>query len=171
MGPNSPEVISIGDKEIGTELPQLKFYSRADDIIDMGSFVRLTERDIWKTIEATKINYQDWVARKESIDGLIKLHIYIELKQNSENAVENFRYALNKQFSQKIGDFKDLEDMLLLDPLVVTFLPTGSFDEYMKMKIERGADLAHLKPPHMRPSDEILKDLLTVLDKKAKTLA
>jgi len=159
------EVLSIGDNEIGTELPQLKFYSRADDIIDIGNFVRLTERDIWKTIEATKINYQDWVARKETIDGAVKLHIYIELKQNLDNDVDNIRSAINKQFSKLFNDFKDLEEMLLVDPLAVTILPMGSFDAYMNMKIALGADIAHLKPPHMQPSNEVLEDLITVLNK------
>jgi hypothetical protein len=29
----------------------------------------------------------------------------------------------------------------------------------MKSKVEAGADLAHLKPPHMKPSEDILNTL------------
>lgn len=159
------EVISIGDKEIETELPQLKFYSRADDLIDLGSFVRLTERDIWKTIESINIKYQDWVARKETIDNTLRLHLYIELTEGTELTRENIHSALHEQFFNKFEAFKDLKEILVIDPLEVTLLPTGSFDTYMKMKIEAGADLAHIKPPHMQPSDEVMNDLLGILNK------
>jgi phenylacetate-coenzyme A ligase PaaK-like adenylate-forming protein len=158
------EVISVGDKEIGTELPQLIFYSRADDVIDLGGFVRLTERDIWKTIHATGIDYQDWVARKESKDSLIKLHIYIEPKGDLTLTEENICLKLDELFSNRFSEYIDLKEMLVANPLTVTILPEGSFDGYMKMKMAAGADLAHLKPPHMQPSDEILKDLFSIRD-------
>ncbi len=158
------EVTSIGDNEIGTELPQLKFYSRADDLIDLGSFVKLTERDIWKTIEATGVKYNDWTARKENVEDTTRLHIYIELKHDSEISAEEFHSVLSKCFSDNFNDFKDLKEMLFVDPLLVTLIPEGSFAAYMKMKMESGADMAHLKPPHMQPPDEILNDLLSVMN-------
>ncbi len=154
------EVTSIGDQEIGTQLPQLKFYSRADDLLDLGSFVRLSERDIWKTIEASEFPYHDWVARKEVADTSAQLHIYIELPENSTINAEKIHAKLDQQFTRKYKDFKDLKTMLSIDPLVVTIIPAGSFDTYMKKKIEAGADLAHLKPPHMQPSNEVLQTLL-----------
>lgn len=156
------EVISIGDNEIGTDLPQLKFYSRSDDLIDLGSFVRLTERDIWKMIEASGVKYNDWIARKETVAGAARLHIYIELEHNSEISEEEIHSAISESFIQNFPDFKDLKEMLSLDPLSVSLIPAGSFAAYMKMKMESGADMAHLKPPHMQPSDEILHDLIAV---------
>jgi hypothetical protein len=30
----------------------------------------------------------------------------------------------------------------------------------MKQKQKEGADLAHIKPPHMQPSDQVIKRLL-----------
>ena len=160
------KVISIGDNEIGTKLPQLKFYSRADDLIDLGSFIKLTERDIWKTIEATGVKYNDWIARKEIIEDTARLHIYIELKHDPEISAEEFHSVLSKSFFNKFNDFKDLKEMLLIDPLLVTLIPDGSFAAYMRMKMESGADMAHLKPPHMQPSDEILNDLLSIMNHK-----
>jgi hypothetical protein len=56
--------------------------------------------------------------------------------------------------------------MLLVDPISLTIISTGSFAAYMKMKMESGADMAHLKPPHMQPPDEILDDLLAIMTKK-----
>jgi len=158
------EVISNDDKEIGTELPQMKFYSRISGIIDLGGLLRLTERNIWKTIEATEINYNDWVARKELIDNDTRLHIYIELKQNENSSNDSICSILNQNFSEKFAEYNDFREMIGADPLEVTILPTGSFDTYMKMQISAGADLAHIKPPHMQPSEKIMETLKTILN-------
>jgi hypothetical protein len=55
-----------------------------------------------------------------------------------------------------------MKEILNVEPVEVSLLPGGSFAAYMKGKVEAGADLAHLKPPHMKPSDEILKNLINV---------
>jgi hypothetical protein len=41
------------------------------------------------------------------------------------------------------------------------FLPSGTFDRYTAQKQAEGADLAHLKPPHIQPSEETLTILIT----------
>ena len=48
-----------------------------------------------------------------------------------------------------------------MDPLRVTLLPLGSHQRYYETRQREGADLAHLKPPHMNPSDQVLRVLLT----------
>jgi hypothetical protein len=154
------EVIANEDKETSSELPQMKFYSRADDIIDLGSFIRLTEKDIWKTIEATGLEYRDWVAQKQINQTYPSLHLYIELKDPGEYSRETVQDTIRQTFSKRFSDFNDMKEILSIEPVEVTLLPGGAFAGYMKSKVEAGADLAHLKPPHMKPSDEILKDLL-----------
>ena len=42
----------------------------------------------------------------------------------------------------------------------VSYLPKGTFDNYTAQRQAQGADLAHLKPPHINPSDKILSLLL-----------
>jgi hypothetical protein len=154
------EVISNGDEEIGSVLPQMKFYSRTDDIIDLGSFLRLTEREIWKTIEATGVEYRDWVAQKETTGPYPKLHLYVELVKNGSMPEEKVQELIRQSFSSRYSDYNDMKDMLSIEPVDVTLIPSGAFGAYMKAKLEAGADLAHLKPPHMKPSDEILNKLL-----------
>ena len=39
-------------------------------------------------------------------------------------------------------------------------LPHGSFANYTSQRQAEGADLAHLKPPHINPSDKVLSLLL-----------
>ena len=46
------------------------------------------------------------------------------------------------------------------DALKVTVLESGSFNEYQQVKVAQGADMAHLKPPHMNASDEVIQLLL-----------
>jgi len=44
-------------------------------------------------------------------------------------------------------------------PLKVTYLSSGSFRRYILKRQNEGADLGHLKPPHINPSDAILAAL------------
>ena len=116
------EVISNGDEEVGSELPQMKFYSRSDDIIDLGGFIRLTERNIWKTIEATGLAYQDWVAIKEMTGALPSLHIYIELATPGSCSEENAQELVRKSFSTRYSDYNDMKDMLNSEPVNRLFI-------------------------------------------------
>lgn len=157
------KVVSIGDKEIGSVLPQVQFYSRTDDIINIGSYLILSERDIWKTIEATGIQYLDWAADKEIVSGNPVLHLYIELKEQSDQSDEEISVLLDEHFSNLFQEYGDIKKDLGINPLVFTRLPPGSFNAYKKSKVEAGADLEDIKPPHMRPSPGSLKNLLTIL--------
>jgi hypothetical protein len=53
--------------------------------------------------------------------------------------------------------------------LAVTLLYPGTFQAYMQEKQAMGADLSHLKPAHMNPSDDTIQMLLK-LDKSAREL-
>jgi hypothetical protein len=158
------EVIANEDAEIDSVLPQLKFYSRSDDIIDLANFLRLTERSIWKTIEASGIKYVDWVAQKQTDSAYPTLHLYIELAK-SENITEvKAQEMIRLSFSTRFSDYNDMKVILNIEPVTVSLLPSGAFAAYMKSQVEAGADLAHLKPPHMKPSDAILKKLVTIVN-------
>ena len=156
------EVIADRDEEVGSELPQVKFYSRSDDIIDLGSFIRLTERDIWKTIEATGLEYADWVALKETIGGYPTLHLYIELAKAGSVTEDKVQGMICQSFSARFSDYNDMKEILNAEPVTVSLLPAGAFAAYMKSKVEAGAELAHLKPPHMKPSNDILMQLVAI---------
>ena len=153
------EVISLHDAELGSPLPQLRFYSRADDVIDLGNLVRLTEKDIWKAIEATGVKYQDWIARKEFNSKDVILHIYLEPKPFENGAVEDFQQKLVLELSKISSEFNSLNEILGYNPIQVSFLKPETFDTYVKQKQQQGADLAHIKPTHMQPSDQVMKHL------------
>jgi hypothetical protein len=154
------EVIALEDEELGSPLPQLRFYSRADDVIDLGNLVRLTEKDIWNAIEATGVKYQDWIARKEFNSEDVSLHIYLEPKPSEIIAVGEYKDKLALELSKLSPEFNGLAEILGRNPIQISLLKPGSFDTYMKRKQKEGADLAHIKPTHMQPSDQVMKRLL-----------
>ncbi len=55
-------------------------------------------------------------------------------------------------------DYKRIqrERLIGFKPIEVTLLPAGVFANYKGQRQAEGADLAHLKPPHINPSDKVL---------------
>ena len=41
-------------------------------------------------------------------------------------------------------------------PIKVTLLPEGTFANYKNQRLAEGFELAHLKPPHINPSEKVL---------------
>jgi len=162
-------ITALRNEKLNIDIPQMVFERRADDLIDLG-FMRLTERVIWQAIENTKIHYRDWTAHKE-IGETPKLHLYIELDDGciaSEKDVATAVYEQIKQLDDGLYIYKDLaslERLIGFKPIEVTLLPTGVFASYKGQRQAEGAELAHLKPPHINPSDEVL----SLLGAKAET--
>jgi len=152
-------ITSLRNEKLNIDIPQMEFYSRADDIIDFAAFTHafFTEKIIWQAIENSGLDYVDWVARKEA-EEIPKLHLYIETKEcNSEEAVVA---SIREQLRKLNKDYADLEDVFGLKPLKITLLPSGAFQEYISRQRAAGAELAHLKPPHINPSDSVIEALL-----------
>ena len=106
----------------------------------------------------TELDYEEWSIRKESEDGDPILHMYLEPKaaMDGETAKELFheRLAAHNPF------YGDYAKMIGKDAIKVTMLNPGAFMGYMQEMNARGADLAHIKPPHMNASDDIINMLL-----------
>ena len=153
-------ITALRNEKLNIDIPQMVFERRADDLIDLG-FMRLTERVVWQAIENTKIPYRDWTARKE-VGETAKLHLYLELGDNHIATEEDVAIAVYEQI-KKLEDglyiYKDLaslERLIGFKPIEVTLLPTGVFTNYKNQRQAEGAELAHLKPPHINPSDKVL---------------
>lgn len=154
------EMVSEGDEEIESDIPQFIFYSRKTDVIDLGTVLRLTERDIWKSVEESGIKYVDWVIRKEIIDDEPKLHLFIERKDIVSHNEEEARLIIREEMLKNLPEYGDYEEIIGYDPLILTWLEEGAFSNYMAAQVEAGADMAHIKPPHMQPNDMIMSKLL-----------
>ena len=154
------KITSLRNEELGIDIPQMVFERRADDLLDF-MVVRLTEKTIWQAIENTGIPYEDWTAYKEPGEPVLKLFIelkdgYLANETDVATAVhEQIMTTDNADFSADSplrGDFADSFDF----KIDVTLLPPATFANYMSQRQAEGADLAHLKPPHINPSKEVL---------------
>jgi hypothetical protein len=153
------------DKEVGIHLPQMSFVGRVADFIDLAGFTGLIdERMVWQAIINSEIPYQEWSIRKEVKDGEPYIRLYIELLGDLDST--KVRDAIHLRLKELNPFYSDYETMMERMPLEVTLLAKGSFQGYMAEKHASGADLAQLKPPHMNPSDEIIRLLMKHSDLK-----
>jgi len=153
-------ITALRNEKLNIDIPQMVFERRADDLVDLG-FMRLTERVIWQAIENAGIPYCGWTSRKE-VGVASRLHLYIELKDNyiaDEEAVATAVYEQIKKIDDGLYVYQDLsslEKLIGFKPIEVTLLPAGVFTNYKNQRQAEGAELVHLKPPHINPSDKAL---------------
>ncbi len=152
-------ITSLRNEELNIDIPQMVFYSRADDII-IFTRVGVTEKIIWQAIENSGLNYVDWVAQKEIIAEEPVLHLYLEMKEDSYGREEEFTAKIDKQLKALQVEIFQLDSDAGLSPLRLTLLPVGAFQEYISKQRAAGAELAHLKPPRMNPPDRVIETLL-----------
>jgi hypothetical protein len=153
------EITALRDDELDVDIPQMLFHARADDIIDLASFTRLTEKTIWQALEASGVRYTDWTATKEYEGQKVLLHIYLEPKDGAVDA-EAARDRVHQALLDLDPFYADLHSMLGVDPLRLTLLSRGSFERYYLARQAAGSDLAHMKPPHMNAAEAVLRKLL-----------
>ncbi len=152
------KITSLRNKKLSIELPQMEFEGRMDDVIDIGGFVRLTEKVIWQSISNTAIPYVDWVARKEQKEDRSFLHVYLELKGDTRLAEDSIARAIYAELKKMDEEFLygNVETVLNTMPIKVTLLPKGAFENHINLRRSQGADLAHLKPRHINITDKEL---------------
>lgn len=156
-------ITSLRNEKLGIEMPQMAFERRVDDIIDF-VVIKLTEKVIWQALEKAGIAYEDWMAYKEP--GQQELTLLIELKNGSQVIEKELASAIyNRVVNPDNDEFTtssahdDLMDMLGFN-IKVHLLPKGTFANYTAQRQAEGADLAHLKPPHINPPEKVLSLLL-----------
>jgi hypothetical protein len=164
-------IISLDNKESGIKLPQMVFERRADDLLDFAT-IRLTEKTIWKAIEGAGLHYQDWVAFKRP--GELTMNLLIEPNKGEkvvESELEQTLYNLIiKEELTAFASSQTHRDAIKTTRLEikVTLLTGGSFANYTALKRSEGADLAHLKPPHVNPPQKVISFLLDSLQTQPK---
>ncbi|UCG55532.1 MAG: GH3 auxin-responsive promoter family protein [Dehalococcoidia bacterium] len=153
-------IISLRNEELNIDIPQMEFIARVDDQIDIAGFTRLSEKIIWKAIENTGIQYKDWVVRKE-VGNKPLLHLYIETEANGHIKAEEISYSVHQELKKLDKPYAEMEAFTGLKPIKVTLLPQDAFVTYKNTQRAKGADIAHLKPPRINPSENILEILTT----------
>jgi hypothetical protein len=155
------KITSLRNEKLGINTPQMVFERRIDDIISF-AFIILNEKAIWQAIEASGIPYNDWIAFKDT--GGTELNILIEPKDDVNISESDLSQIIFHEIIKSDDKAKTLipdEYANMIDLKVsVSYLPKGTFDNYMRERQAQGADLAHLKPPHINPSEKVLSILL-----------
>jgi len=158
------KITSLDNEKTGVKLPQMVFERRVDDIIDF-NVIRLSEKVIWQALEKAGISYEDWIAYREP--GQLKLNLVLELKDNNAVIEKDITSSIYEQLIHPDSDefaksavHHDLMDMVGFS-LDIRLLPKGTFRKYMTQRQAEGADLAHLKPPHINPREKVLSSLLS----------
>jgi phenylacetate-coenzyme A ligase PaaK-like adenylate-forming protein len=152
------EIKALRDPETGIQLPQMVFVGRSEDFIDLAGFTGLIdEKQVWQAILRTGIQYEEWTIRKEVLNSNPILHLYIETEEDvGERTIKNVVHESLKALNPS---YRDYELMIQEQALEVTKLKPGTFNLFMMEQHAAGADLAHLKPPHMNARDEIINRL------------
>ena len=155
--------VSLSNEEEGIHLPSMVLAGRTTDLIDLAGFTgAIDEPMIWRAIHNTGIDYEEWVVRKEVMDGHPVLHVYLEIKEDENVSAEEAGERVHACLRDINPFYADMEDMLEIRPLHLSLLAPGTFHAYFLERQAAGADLGHLKPPHMNPNDQIMADLLRI---------
>jgi hypothetical protein len=153
-------VLSARDPELGIDLPQIVVESRVDDLIDLGSMVRLTERSLWAALARLDVQSTNWVAGKDASESegpLVRIYIEGEEGQYGDLATD-----LHVALMDTMEDYRTTFGIVHTNPVRVTYLAPGTHAAYTDLRRAEGAELAHLKPPRMQPSQATLNKLLTL---------
>ncbi len=150
-------VTGLRDDQTGVQLPHIQFQRRVGETIDLAALARLDERTIWQALANTALKIVDWSACKEYDGEQAFVRLYVELKEDADP--ERVAALVDEQLKLVDVDYRDIESYLGLQPIRATLLPRGSFERYSEMQKRAGADPAHMKPPHVNPSDETIQTL------------
>jgi hypothetical protein len=153
-------VISSSDEETGVRLPQIAVQRKVGQTIDLAGLASLDERIVWQAIANSGLRYTDWAACKEYDHNETYLRLYLELKE--DRPAEQIGDIIHRELQKVDPDYVDIERYLKQQPVKVTLLSAGTFGRYMTEKQKQGADLAHLKPTHINPSEEMIELLLSL---------
>lgn len=122
-----------------TKIPRFKYVDRVPTIIDIAGFTRITENCVRDVVELSGLAVQGWIAVKEyTPQNRPRFHMYVEMKRESLTSSAIMRDILKEHLSVYFkyidNDYKDLKRILGMDPLEITILKCGTFEEYERQK-------------------------------------
>lgn len=143
------------NREDSTRIPRFEYVDRIPTIIDIGGFTRISEQGIKTVIELSGLDVTDWTVRKES-EHRPYMHLYVEMSPgalvSAAVSTEILREQVSTYFRYIDQDYRDLKKILGMDPLQVTILACGTFENYRRI---------HGDIPRMNPSSHEMSALLS----------
>lgn len=155
--------VGLKSNEDQTQIPRFIYLDRVPNIIDIAGFTRISENSIQSVVDLSGLDIEDWIAVKEfTKDNKPLMHMYVELKVDSlaNRAVskELLKEHLTVYFKYVDHDYKDLKRILGMDPLQITILRCGTFQEYRSVHQKK---LRKINPPlrEVKALNQIQKDV------------
>lgn len=151
--------IGLKNEEDKSRIPRFKYIDRIPTIIDIAGFTRISEYSIQTAIDLSGLEIKEWVGIKEyNKNNRPFLHMYIEIKSSSligrGLGKEILKEHLTVYFKYVDHDYKDLKRILGMDPLEITIVKCGTFEEYYKQTGKRMR--------RINPSKHEIKELLSI---------
>lgn len=137
-------VTSLEDQAAGVRLPQLVYECRADDVIDLGGFTRLTERTICQAMVNADIPHRSWYAVKEFHEERPTLHLIVESSSSDQRSA---RAAIHEHLKRLDPFYADLELLLGMDPLRVTLVAPGQVRDRLTLSFSDEITLPRMQMP------------------------
>lgn len=123
--------VSLENVEDNIKLPQVKYLDRVHNIIDLSGFTRITKQVIGDALKIENISPNYWTACKEFGKNTPYLNLYIENEEGISH--QDLYNRINDQMKKLDSDYKDVHELLGHDPLKVTVLKEGTFNQYKEL--------------------------------------
>lgn len=151
--------MGLENDEDNTRIPRFKYLDRIPTIIDIAGFTRISENSIKSAVDLSGLDLKAWIAVKEyNHQNRPFLHMYVEIGASSIASrglsKEILKEHLTVYFKYVDHDYKDLKHILGMEPLEITILKSGTFEEYEKQ--------TGRKMRHINPSVYHIKELLAI---------
>jgi hypothetical protein len=142
------QCVGLTSHEDETKIPRFKYIDRVPNIIDIAGFTRITESCIQDVVELSALPIAHWFAVKEyNKKNRPMLHMYVEMSAeaivNAAVSKEILKEHLSIYFKYVDNDYKDLKQILGMEPLEITILKCGTFAAYER---HRGKKISHINP-------------------------
>lgn len=154
------KITSLRNDNLDIDIPQMEFYSRVDELIDIDGMAQLTEDIIWQALERSEITCRDWVACQNALADSTGLHLYLELNDNRYKYEEDITLGIDEQLRKLNNDYARISGLTRQRLLEVTLLRPDAFQEYRMAQQTSGIDMAQFRMPHVNPPENMLEFLI-----------
>jgi hypothetical protein len=124
--------VASSDDVLGVEAPVFKFHSRVDKVIDIQRFTRIDESELLGAFREAEVPLVDFTARKEVVEGLEYLTIYLE--HSGDEDADAVRGRLHLALCGVDKDYQNLTEFFDYVPLRTVRVPPGTFMRYLEQK-------------------------------------
>ena len=120
--------LSLENKKDKIKLPQVKYLDRVNNIIDLAGFTRITKQIMGDAIKLSDIGIEHWAACKEFGEDRPFINVYFENTNSLD--IDFIHQKINEQMKLIDTDYSDVHSMLGYDPLRLTVVEDGAFNNH-----------------------------------------